>query len=63
MAVRTPCDVYSLNSSELGSAAPSVPAAMPWFCAGAGTQAAEMLRDASSPHRHQGTAVPVKELS
>lgn len=59
--MRTPCDVYSLKSFELDSTAPSVPAAMPWFCAGA--QAAEMLRDASSSHRHQGTAVPVKELS
>lgn len=61
--MRTPCDVYSLKSFASDSIAPSVPAGLPRFCAGAGTQAAEMLRYASSSHRHQGTAVPVKELS
>lgn len=59
----TPCDVYSLKSFELDSTAPSVPVAMPQFCAGAGTQTAEMLRNASSSLRHQGPAVPVKEHS
>lgn len=62
-AVRTSCHGYSLKPFELDSTALSVPVAMPQFCAGAGTQTAEMLRDASSSHRHQGTAVPVKELS
>lgn len=52
-AVSTPCDVNSLKSLELDSTAPSVPVAMPQFCAGAGTQAAELLRDASSSHRQQ----------
>lgn len=55
--MRTSSDVYSLKSFEFESIAPSVTTAMSCFCAGAGTQAAEILRDASSSSRQHGIAV------
>lgn len=55
--MRTPSDAYFLQSFEFDSTAPSVTTPMTCFCAGAGTQAIEILRDASSSCRQHGIAV------